>query len=120
MGVQVFGEQVHQQTILPFTGLRAALVGTHHADRLEANLSVATDGRRVVRERIDDDTMMSKIANEMDGERADGISTNSLMLPRLTDEDVDAGVTVLRFCFLGRLDETDHGSGEHDRVAGRP
>ena len=65
--------------------VRAALVAAEDADALEADLLVAADGALVGGGRVDREPVVAPVADEMAGERPDGVRAEPPALPRRSE-----------------------------------
>src|SRR6185295_5848862 len=112
---QLAGEHVHQEPVVEFAR-GAALISTHHADGPEAHLLVGPDGACVGGRGIDRQSVVAALVEQPPRDRPNGIGAEAATLERRRQEDVDAGVPVVRVVLLARLDA----AGERPIYLDRP
>ena len=84
--------------------VQAALVPAHHADRPETDPLVGANGALVGRGRVDGEPMVTACLEQVPRKRADRVGAEAAVLECRGEEDVDAGVAVLRLVLLPVLD----------------
>jgi hypothetical protein len=104
---ELLGKEVHEQAIVE-PAVRSELVAPHHTDRLEAHLLVRAYGSDIVGGWVDHKPVVTKVINEVAGERTDRIRAETLARLRWIEIDIDSGVPVHRFFLLIPLDRTNH------------
>ncbi len=63
--IQLLGEQVHQQAVVPPAAVSVALVVAKHADGTKSHGGVAPDRRFVVSRGVDREAMMAAVMHEV-------------------------------------------------------
>src|SRR5919112_5449148 len=94
-GAYLFPKHIHQQPVVPGT-VGAALVVAHNPDPAEVHLLVSTDRSRVVGRRIDRETMVATLLEEVAGEQPDRFGTQPLAVTRCGEKDVYARMAIHR------------------------
>ena len=67
--IEIFGQGIHQESVVPADPRCVVLVASHDPDRVKADLRVAADGRLVVGGGIDHQPMMATIRDQVAGQR---------------------------------------------------
>src|SRR5688500_5715408 len=93
-------QKLEQDTVVP-GAVDAALVVPQHADAPEADAFIAANCPLVRGLRVDRETVVATLVEEVTRQRADGVGAEPLPVPGAPEEDVDARVTVVRVGFLG-------------------
>src|ERR687890_1858828 len=88
-GTYLFPKHVHQQPVVPGS-VGAALVVAHDPDPAEAHLLVSADRSRVVGRRIDRETMVATLLEEVAGEQTDRFGAQPLAVAGRGEKDVYA------------------------------
>ena len=94
-------------------------VGAEDADPAEADGLVAADRARIRRGRVDDEPVMTPLLEEVPGGCADGVLPETAAVETGIEEEIDAGVPVLRVLLLVCLDEADGDAVQLDDPAGQ-
>src|SRR5207245_2108231 len=86
--VELGGEQIHQQSVVP-GAVGAALVAAHQADRTEADALVRADRLCVRRGRVDRDSVVAALLEELAGGEAERLAAQTPSLGGRRQCDVE-------------------------------
>lgn len=124
--VQLLGEQVHEQPVVPPGAVGVTLVAAQHTDGTEADCCVAPDRGRVVRRGIDREAVMAAVLYEVARQDPNSVSADTLTVHGGVEEDVYRRVPVHGVLLFVVLDQSAHrfvkqdGERCHGRVVEGP